>query len=196
MWEGKISYPKRRGGWYQWGRSAGRSCPPPSHRISITRRLSSLRFRRPTGLWESFVLAFFVTAPESTFRAPTSIRASGRRRTIFLSSCDDPELGCSTVAVNRPGTPSGPYITSHVLPANLWKNRVDPRGLEPLTSAMRERHDSLLEVSGDCKIPANDDVSVLTRFPAFQEIYPGCCTVNAKLAKGAWESLRNSLMPV
>jgi putative transposase len=41
-----------------------------------------------------------------------------------------------------------------VSPANSRKKRVDPRGLEPLASAMRGRLDRLPEISGPCKIPA------------------------------------------
>jgi len=56
---------------------------------------------------------------------------------------------------------------------------VDPRGLEPLTSAMRRRHEGLLEYSEACKTPANSRISELAFFPIFQEIYSGCCTVAA-----------------
>jgi hypothetical protein len=41
----------------------------------------------------------------------------------------------------------------------------------------------LLEVSGDCKIPANSGISALTHFPTFQEIYPGCCTLAAQTVR-------------
>jgi hypothetical protein len=49
-------------------------------------------------------------------------------------------------------------------------------------------------------MPANCCISALTQFPAFQEIYSGCCTVAAhdqKDARGEWrpfsESLRGEL---
>ena len=132
--------------------------------------------------WSSWSL-YFVTTPESAFRAPTSIRplavAGGR---CSSDHANDPELGCSTVAVNRPGTPSGLSITSHVLPANPQKEEVDPTRLELVTSAMRGRLDSFPNVSRTCKIPANRRITVLTLFSAFQEIYPGCCTVAAQLS--------------
>jgi hypothetical protein len=53
------------------------------------------------------------------------------------------------------------------------------RGFEPLTSAVQRRYDSLLEVSGVCRYPANEQFSASSLFPAFQEIYSGCCTVAA-----------------
>ncbi len=56
---------------------------------------------------------------------------------------------------------------------------VEPRGLEPLASAVQRRLDSLPEVSSACKIPANQLISALVLFSAFQEIYSGCCTVAA-----------------
>src|ERR671911_2393247 len=82
-----------------------------------------------------------------------------------------------------------PSFALLVSPANSRKKGVDPRGLEPLTSAMRGRLDSFPNVSRTCKIPANRRITVLTLFSAFQEIYPGCCTVAAqdrKNARGEW----------
>jgi hypothetical protein len=38
----------------------------------------------------------------------------------------------------------------------------------------------LLGLSGVCKIAANSYISVSRLFPAFQEIYSGCCTVAAQ----------------
>jgi hypothetical protein len=58
---------------------------------------------------------------------------------------------------------------------------VEPRGFEPLTSAVQRRHDALLDLSEFCKIPANSCISVLTLFPACQNIYSGCCTVAAPM---------------
>jgi hypothetical protein len=56
---------------------------------------------------------------------------------------------------------------------------VEPRGFEPLTSAVQRRHNTLLEVSGACKIAANGRILPITHFPALQEIYSGCYTVAA-----------------
>jgi hypothetical protein len=53
---------------------------------------------------------------------------------------------------------------------------VDPRGLEPLTSAMRGRRDSFPEVFRACKTAANHRISALALFSTFQEIYSGRCT--------------------
>jgi len=45
-----------------------------------------------------------------------------------------------------------------------------------VTSAMRGQRDSLLEVSGACKMPANRGISGLMYFPTFHDIRSGCCT--------------------
>src|SRR5829696_3281232 len=87
-------------------------------------------------------------------------------------------------------------LSLRFLPANPCKKRVDPRGLEPLTSAMRERHEGLQEFSGACKTPANGSILMLVLFLAFQEIYSGCCTVAAhdqKDARGEWWPFSASL---
>jgi hypothetical protein len=42
---------------------------------------------------------------------------------------------------------------------------VEPRGFEPLTSAVQRRHNSLLEVAGGCKIPANTLILYVNSFP-------------------------------
>jgi hypothetical protein len=59
------------------------------------------------------------------------------------------------------------------------EKRVDPRGLEPLTSAMRGRHEGLQRLSGVCKTPANASILMLVLFSTIQDIYSGCCTVAA-----------------
>jgi hypothetical protein len=73
-----------------------------------------------------------------------------------------------------------PNFALLVSPANQRKKRVDPRGLEPLSSAMRGRGNSLLEVAGACKTPANKGILMMLLFSVFQEIYSGCCTVAAR----------------
>jgi hypothetical protein len=89
-------------------------------------------------------------------------------------------LGCSTGAVNRPEALSGHTDIFYVLPANIRKKRVDPRGLEPLTSAMRERHEGLQEFSGVCKMPANGSILMRGTFLGISEyllgLLHGCCT--------------------
>src|SRR5688572_7232885 len=73
-----------------------------------------------------------------------------------------------------------PYFALLVSPANPRKKRVHPRGLEPLASAMRGRHEGLQEFSGGCKMPANSSILMIVLFSAFQDIYwdllHGCCT--------------------
>ena len=57
--------------------------------------------------------------------------------------------------------------------------RVEPRGVEPLTSAVQKRHDALLELSTDFKVSANPIFLAIVHFLSFQIIYSGCCTVAA-----------------
>jgi hypothetical protein len=57
---------------------------------------------------------------------------------------------------------------------------VEPRGFEPLTSAVHRRHDGLQELSTGFKIPAKPVVSALMLFSSFQKICTGCCTVAAR----------------
>src|SRR5215211_1217170 len=86
------------------------------------------------------------------------------------------QYGCN----EKPQIASG--ASSHYLgfTCKSAEKRVDLRGLEPLTSAMRGRHDALLDHSRVCKIAANSCISVFTRFLTFQEIHSGCCTVGAQ----------------
>jgi hypothetical protein len=67
-----------------------------------------------------------------------------------------------------------------VLPANLRILKVEPRGFEPLTSAVQRRRDGLQELSTGFKIPAKSVISALMIFSSFQELYSGCCTVAAQ----------------
>src|SRR5215211_1630850 len=46
---------------------------------------------------------------------------------------------------------------------------------------MRERHEGLQGLSGECKTPANEGILITTPFSAIQEIYSGCCTVAAQV---------------
>jgi hypothetical protein len=73
-----------------------------------------------------------------------------------------------------------PNFALLVSPANQRKKRVDPRGLEPLSSAMRGRHEGLQGFSGACKTPANGSILMMVLFSAFQDIFSGCCTVAAQ----------------
>jgi hypothetical protein len=52
-------------------------------------------------------------------------------------------------------------------------SRLEPRGFEPLTSAVQKRHNTLLERSVTCRIPANSRISASALFPVFQEIHSG-----------------------
>ena len=68
-------------------------------------------------------------------------------------------------------------------------------GFEPLTSFASRQYNSLLEVSGACKIPANCCTSVLTQCSAFQEIWSGCCTdigiKEASETQNTWSTSRS-----
>jgi hypothetical protein len=88
--------------------------------------------------------------------------------------------GCCTVAIQRSDSSGTRYSLSGILPAKQNLFGVDPRGLEPLASAMRGRHDTLLESSRACKTAANKAIFFMMLFPSFQEIYLGCCTVAAQ----------------
>ena len=57
---------------------------------------------------------------------------------------------------------------------------VEPRGFEPLTSAVQRRRHALLEVSRACKTAAKARIFFRTLFPSFQVIDSGCCTVAAR----------------
>jgi hypothetical protein len=58
---------------------------------------------------------------------------------------------------------------------------VGDSGFEPLTSSASKKYDTLLEIPAACKIAANQGICTLARFPAFQEIHSGCCTVAAQI---------------
>jgi hypothetical protein len=84
-------------------------------------------------------------------------------------------LGCCTKALEH----AGAFSYSSRFTYESTGKRVDLRGLEPLASAMRGRGNSLLEVAGACKIPANAYLLPKMLCSSFQEIYSGCCTVAA-----------------
>ena len=53
---------------------------------------------------------------------------------------------------------------------------VEPRGFEPTPSAVQRRQDTLSEISGACKFPANDNFLLRMLCSIFQEVNSGCCT--------------------
>jgi hypothetical protein len=57
---------------------------------------------------------------------------------------------------------------------------VEPRGFQPTPSAVQRRHNSLLEVAGGCKIPANTLILYVNSFPDISGDLLGllhrCCT--------------------
>src|SRR5215204_3120812 len=88
-------------------------------------------------------------------------------------------VGWCTTSVLEDEIEIHPLLLFEAFPANQPFFGVEPRGFEPLTSAVQRRQDTLPEVSGVCKIPANGDFSLRTLCSSFQEIYSGCCTVAA-----------------
>jgi hypothetical protein len=66
-----------------------------------------------------------------------------------------------------------------VFPAKLHILRVEPRGFEPLTSAVQRRRDALRDIPGARKIAAKVRISLMTLFPSLRVIDSGCCTVAA-----------------
>ena len=71
---------------------------------------------------------------------------------------------------------------------------MEPRGFEPLTSAVQKRHDSFPEVSRNCKIPANKHIISEAVFPIFQDIRSGCCTVAAHRIRSTGLESKHSLI--
>jgi hypothetical protein len=89
-------------------------------------------------------------------------------------------LGISWVPVRKGRKKVRSFCCVHVFPANRSNNGVDPRGVEPLASAMRGRRDTLLESSKACKTAANKAIPTMMLFPTFQVIDSGCGTVAAQ----------------
>jgi hypothetical protein len=52
--------------------------------------------------------------------------------------------------------------------------------IEPATSAVSRQYDTLLEISGAYKIPANGAIAAEIICSGFQEGYPGCCTARQR----------------
>jgi hypothetical protein len=59
--------------------------------------------------------------------------------------------GCSTVAVKSPDLLMGPLLRYRVLLIGKPDQRVEPRGIEPLTSALPVRLDAVAVVRGRYK---------------------------------------------
>ena len=78
------------------------------------------------------------------------------------------------------GARSQPPSLIYVLPANPQLLEVEPRGFEPLTTAIWSQYDGLLEVSRVSKIPANSCIFYVAVFSTFQLFRSGYCTVTAQ----------------
>jgi hypothetical protein len=68
-----------------------------------------------------------------------------------------------------------------VYPAKLPFSGVDPRGLEPLTSAMRGRCQCVVGVSRRFKTPLYKPDSRISQFSLFTDVYPGNCQRNCQI---------------
>ncbi len=88
---------------------------------------------------------------------------------------------CCTVAAQGHVWQSGCSFLFRALPTNPRYFRVEPRGFEPLTSAVQKRHNTLLERSVTHRIPAKCRISASVFFPAFHEFHSGCCAVAARV---------------
>src|SRR5215211_5047561 len=109
-----------------------------------------------------------------------------RAQTIDLSHAKPslPESHVGVLLAYRIAKPvADPLYTLRVSPANRQFSRVEPRGLEPLASAVQRRHDTFLSLSEVCKIAANRCICVLALFPTFTKIYSGCWVVSARVCK-------------
>ena len=62
-------------------------------------------------------------------------------------------------------------------------------GLEPGTSSLSEKHDTLPKISSAYKMPANAQILSVALFPPFQSIRLGCCTVAAQVLDPYWRIL-------
>src|SRR5215208_4775892 len=71
------------------------------------------------------------------------------------------------------------YSAANPYPVNSRISEVEPRGFEPLTSAVQRRHHTFLKVSRVCKIPGNSSIFPKSLFCSFQILYSGCCTAAA-----------------
>src|SRR5215210_2256041 len=72
-----------------------------------------------------------------------------------------------------------PRSLRRISPAKLHILEVEPRGFEPLSSAVQRRRQAMLELSRTRKMAANTYILAITLFPSFQDISLGCCTVAA-----------------
>jgi hypothetical protein len=97
---------------------------------------------------------------------------------VTLSTTLDYVLGATVAAQGRPTISEASFISLYFT-CKIPLLGVEPRGFEPLTSAVQRRHDSLLEVSRVYKIPANKYIISEAVFSRFQDIHSGCCTVAA-----------------
>ena len=80
-----------------------------------------------------------------------------------------------TAARNRANSRSAASTTWTTVDVSILIN-VEPRGIEPLTSAVRKRRDALLALSRHCKIAAKPLEMMPNFFLTLQDVYPGCCT--------------------
>src|SRR5215212_8784244 len=69
-----------------------------------------------------------------------------------------------------------PSLLRRVSPANEHILRVEPRGFEPLTSAVQSQSTIIARVRGCSKIPANYPIRLFDASPLFAVVRMGWCT--------------------
>ncbi len=72
---------------------------------------------------------------------------------------------------------------------------VEPRGIEPLTSAVQGRNNTFPKVSEICKLPANRGIPPSLFFCTFHVIRPGCCTVTVQAQAEPSRLARSGSLP-
>ena len=119
--------------------------------------------------------------------------ARARQRRWTRSSPNVPQT-VSTLLLSRcchkPPSASGASLSRQILPANEHVLVVEPRGFEPLTSAVKRRLDGFPKVSRDCKTRLATRILAQNAFPHFSSHWLGL------LHKHQWQLRRNTLWPV
>ena len=115
---------------------------------------------------------------------------SGDGRDLRLTCLKPFRRYCCRAAVTNPRVHQGSSLFRQILPANEHVLEVEPRGFEPLTSAVQRRLDGFPKVSRDCKTRLATRILAQNAFPHFSSHRLGL------LHKRQWQLRRNTLWPV
>jgi hypothetical protein len=74
-----------------------------------------------------------------------------------------------------------PHSPVRVLPARAYKNEVEPRGFESLTSALQGGEIDCQRCLELAKFLQKRRICTSAHFSRFQDMYSGCCTVAAQI---------------